>query len=158
MPYRMHSEYLERLFLHNDLSEGRYRVDDRAISVSDISAPLFVVATQTDHIAPWRSVYKYNLYCEGDVTFLLTRGGHNAGIVSEPGHAGRSFKAAHRPAGGRYIDADHWFEQNAAHEGSWWPRWREWLDSQSGETAPPPAMGVGNEYFEDAPGRNVLAP
>jgi polyhydroxyalkanoate synthase len=36
MPYRMHSEYLRGLFLNNDLAEGRFRVENRTIAVSDI--------------------------------------------------------------------------------------------------------------------------
>jgi polyhydroxyalkanoate synthase len=91
MPYRMHSEYLRHLFLDNDLSEGRFRVDNRPITIADIRAPVLAVGTEHDHVAPWRSVYKIHLFTDTDVTFVLTSGGHNAGIVSEPGHPGRHY-------------------------------------------------------------------
>jgi polyhydroxyalkanoate synthase len=89
MPYRMHSDYLRHLFLNNDFAEGRYRLEGRPVTPTDIRAPIFAVGTENDHVAPWHSVYKIHLLADTDVTFVLTSGGHNAGIVSEPGHAGR---------------------------------------------------------------------
>ena len=66
---------------------------------------MFVVGTETDHIAPWQSVYKVHLFTDNELTFLLTNGGHNTGIVSEPGHKGRHYDIAiakdRRPLCGR---------------------------------------------------------
>ena len=99
MPYRMHTEYLRRLFLDNDLAEGRYIAGGRKIGLTDIRVPIFAVGTEADHVAPWRSVYKFHLLTDTEVTFVLTSGGHNAGIVSEPGHARRRYRVATRPHG-----------------------------------------------------------
>jgi polyhydroxyalkanoate synthase len=159
MPYRMHSEYLRSLFLHNDLAEGRFVVAGRPVSLADIHAPFFVVATEMDHVAPWRSVYKLQLQNEGDITFVLTSGGHNAGIVSEPGHPHRHFRIRERLRGGHYIGPDEWAELVEAETGSWWPVWAKWLAEHSAEPVAPPAMGAEDRGFpalDAAPGRYVL--
>ncbi len=157
MPYRMHSEYLKRLFLHNDLAEGRYCVNGKAVALKDIKAPMFVLGTERDHVSPWRSVYKINLLSNTALDFVLASGGHNAGIVSEPGHARRGYKLApHRPAGAAYDDADEWLQTAQDVDGSWWPHWQQWLVQHSdGKRAKPPAMGAG-ATLADAPGLYVL--
>ena len=114
MPYRMHSEYLRHLFLDNDLAEGRYRAGGRPVALTDIRAPIFAVGTERDHVAPWRSVYKIHLLTDTEVTFLLTTGGHNAGIVSEPGHRGRSFQITTAAADARHLDPETWLARRRA--------------------------------------------
>ncbi len=159
MPHRMHSEYLRRLYLHSDLFEGRYQAGGRPVALSDIRVPLFAVSTERDHVAPWRSVYKINLLNLGGVTFVLTSGGHNAGIVSEPGHKGRHYRISHRAPDAQYVDPKTWSAQTKVEEGSWWPAWLSWLDQQSHGRASPPALGApgkGYRPLENAPGRYVL--
>ncbi len=159
MPYRMHSEYLRWLFLNNDLAEGRYRVDGRPIAISDIRAPVFSVATLKDHVAPWHSVYKIHLLTDTDVTFVLTSGGHNAGIVSEPGHPGRTFQITTRRESDKYLDPDAWHGTAVQQEGSWWPEWVRWLRERSSAEEQPPAFGSperGYPPLMDAPGTYVL--
>lgn len=158
LPYRMQSEYLRSLFLNNDLSEGRYRVKGRPVSLSDIRIPIFVVSTLRDHVAPWRSVYKIHLHADTEITFLLTNGGHNAGIISEPGHPGRNYRIAIRKDDDSYIDPDTWEAGTPLHEGSWWPAWETWLRERSGRRVAPPPMGnAGKGYpvLGDAPGTYV---
>ena len=157
MPYRMHSEYLRHLFLENDLAEGRYLVDDKPISLTDIRAPIFAVGTAQDHVAPWRSTYKINFLTDADVTYLLASGGHNAGIVSEPGHNRRGFQVMSRQANDRYVDPETFLAHAPRREGSWWPEWSAWLAARSGEPGDPPAMGGPDRVtLADAPGSYVL--
>jgi polyhydroxyalkanoate synthase len=158
MPYRMHSEYLRRLFLDNELAAGRYHVDDRPVALADIAAPIFAVGTQRDHVAPWRSAYKIHLLTDTDVTFALTTGGHNAGIVSEPGRPGRSYQLRTRRRDDRYTDPDTWAVEAPRCEGSWWPAWVAWLTGHSGAPVAPPAPGAPNAGYpplQDAPGAYV---
>jgi polyhydroxyalkanoate synthase len=160
MPYRMHSQYLRQLFLNNDLAAGRFRVEDHTIAISDIRAPLFLVAAARDHVAPWQSVYKLHLLADADeVAFLLTSGGHNAGIVSEPGHPRRSYQMTTHKEGERYIGPIRWQAATPRQEGSWWPAWQNWLAQHSTDQVPPPPMGApeqGYALWGDAPGIYVL--
>jgi polyhydroxyalkanoate synthase len=159
MPYKMHSEYLRSLFLNNDLSEGGFMIGGKPIALTDIRVPVFAVSTRRDHVAPWRSVYKIHLYADTDVTFVLTSGGHNAGIVSEPGHKGRTYQIAVRKVDDKFISPDEWAAQTPSHDGSWWPEWQAWLAKQSGEKTKPPSMGAprqGYKILRDAPGDYVM--
>ncbi len=159
MPYRMHSEYLRHFFLNDDLAEGRYEVDERPVSLRDIRIPIFAVSTVTDHVAPWRSVYKIQMLADADVTFVLSNGGHNAGIVNPPGHPHRHHQIALHKEHNKYIDPDAWQKRAAHHEGSWWPCWRDWLIKQSSEQISPPPMDApqsGHVALGDAPGKYVF--
>ncbi|WP_138465637.1 alpha/beta hydrolase [Poseidonocella sp. HB161398] len=145
MPARMHTEYLRGLFLENQLARGQWRVLGHTVNLNDIKVPAFAVGTETDHVAPWRSVYKFNLLTDTDVTFVLTSGGHNAGIVSEPGHPRRHFRIREKPQGSPHLSADSWMELAETRDGSWWEPWAEWLGKQSSAPVPapeaPPSLG-----------------
>ena len=154
MPARMHSEYLRKLFLNNELFSGRYRANGRPIALTDIRLPLFAVATMSDHVSPWRSVYKIHLLSQCEVQFVLSSGGHNAGIVSEPGHKGRHYYTAMHPRGDCYTDPDRWIETAEERDGSWWEEWRSWLERKSpGGQVPALALNAG---LCAAPGTYVL--
>jgi len=158
LPYRMHSEYLRKLFLDNDLSEGRYVVEGRPISLSDIRTPMFVVGALRDHVAPWKSTYKIHFLVDADVTFLLASGGHNAGIVAPPGEGGHSYRVSTKAADAVYTGPDEWLKSLKQVEGSWWKEWTRWLTTQSSEPSEPPRMGINladRQALPNAPGDYV---
>jgi len=161
MPWRMHSEYLERLYLKNELARGTFTVDGKPVDLARIRLPMFVVGTETDHVAPWRSVYKVrNLTHSADYTFLLTSGGHNAGIVSGPVHPKRRHRMLSWNSAATHLEPDSWLQRAPLLEGSWWPAWQRWLAAHSTSrqvSARLPAAGVapGATAAADAPGSYV---
>jgi len=156
LPYRMHSEYLRKLFLNNDLAEGRYRVESKPVSLSDIHTPMFVVGTLRDHVAPWKSTYKIHYEVDADVTFVLASGGHNAGIVAPPDEQGHSHQVRTKAADAPYLGPDEWQSISPRVEGSWWPVWTAWLGQQSGGPGEPPQLGTNSSSdLGSAPGEYV---
>jgi polyhydroxyalkanoate synthase len=156
LPARMHIEYLRGLFLHNDLAEGRFCVAGRPVLLDDMKLPMFVVGTERDHIAPWHSVYKLHILNDSELTFVLTSGGHNAGIVSEPGHPQRHFRIRVRDAGARTLGPDEWLRDTVPRDGSWWPEWNAWLGRLTTARKDPPPIGApGFTPLCDAPGTYV---
>jgi polyhydroxyalkanoate synthase len=160
MPWRMHSEYLERLYLKNELAQGTFTVNGTRVDVANIRVPMFVVGTETDHVAPWRSAYKIRgLTRSADYTFLLTSGGHNAGIVSGPVHPKRRHRLLTWKNATATLSADEWLKGAPLHEGSWWPAWERWLAEHSSarqEAARVPAARAGDgAALEEAPGSYV---
>ncbi|MCV3271503.1 PHA/PHB synthase family protein [Roseobacter sinensis] len=154
MPARMHSEYLRRLFLENALAKGQFIVDDAPVALTDIRCPIYSVATEQDHVSPWRSVYRLQMLSDTDVTFVLTKGGHNGGILSQPGHRNRHFRAGLKTEGDPHVPAQKWFDSHPPQEGSWWEHWSDWLRAKSGDPVEPRATGTATTA--SAPGAYVF--
>jgi polyhydroxyalkanoate synthase subunit PhaC len=161
MPWRMHSEYLQQLYLQNDLANGRFKVNGRPMDLKSIALPMVVFGTETDHVAPWKSTYKARgLTRSSDYTYVLTNGGHNAGIVCGPVHPRRRFRELTWKDATTSFAAAEWLDKATLHQGSWWPWWQEWLAAHAGaQNAPPPSLGnpaKGYGVLGDAPGEYVL--
>jgi polyhydroxyalkanoate synthase subunit PhaC len=168
MPYRMHSQYLRSLYLKNDFSEGRFKIGGEPIVLHDVNLPMFIVSTEWDHVSPWRSVYKIHLLTDSEITFVLSTGGHNVGVVNPPMAAKAtsqpvrhpiSYRIGVRPIDGVYTDPDAWLNHAKRREGSWWPAFQEWLAMHSGEPIAPAVIGGRGKTrlnaIEDAPGSYV---
>ena len=112
-------------------------------------------------MSPWPSVYKAHLLTDTEVTFCLTSGGHNAGVVNPPGRdSTQSYQIATRAADGAYIDPQTWQLTTPVCRGSWWPAWEQWLRQFAGAAVParPIADPARLATLDDAPGRYVVAP
>jgi polyhydroxyalkanoate synthase subunit PhaC len=160
MAYRMHTDYLHQLYLNNDLAEGRYVALGETLDLAGVDVPMFVVGTETDHVAPWPSVYKVGkLVRSKDYTFCLTSGGHNAGIISGPEHPRRRHRVLTLKPGSRLPSPAQYLKKVEPTPGSWWPTFAAWLAQHSTKTkvAPPKMGAAGYRPVCDAPGEYVLA-
>src|SRR5512137_881115 len=160
MAYRMHTDYLHQLYLNNDLAAGRYVALGETLDLAAVEQPMFVVGTETDHVAPWKSVYKVGkLVRSADYTFCLTSGGHNAGIISGPQHPKRRHRVLTMKAGARLPSPEQYMKKVEPVQGSWWPTFAAWLAEHSTKTkvAPPKMGAAGYKPVCNAPGEYVLA-
>jgi len=151
LPAAMHSFYLHSLYERNQLARGELRLAGQLLSLADIKSDTYLVGAVNDHIVPWRSSYRATGLLGGSVRYVLSSGGHIAGIVNPPG------PKAWYEAGEDYSEqADHWRSAAVRHAGSWWEDWASWSDSRAGHLITPPS--TGSERFPplgDAPGDYV---
>lgn len=156
LPAVMHSQYLRRMYLGNDLAAGRYTFEGDVVSLHDIAVPLFAIGTVKDHVSPWRSVFKLHQLVDSEVTFVLTSGGHNAGIVSEPGHAGRHYQLQTTAESDRRPTPDEWIATAARCEGSWWETWSGWMQGHGAGTMVDARQPPADSDLGAAPGQYVM--
>ncbi|MCB2128566.1 MAG: class I poly(R)-hydroxyalkanoic acid synthase [Rhodobacteraceae bacterium] len=150
LPARMAVEYLRWICQDNKLADGKITICGEQIGLSDVTVPLFAVACETDHIAPWKGSFNgIRLYGSKDKTFVVSQSGHIAGIVNPPTRE----KYGHYTNDGEMTVADDWMAAADFHKGSWWPRWEAWLRPRSGKLIPA-RESLGKE-LAPAPGTYV---
>jgi polyhydroxyalkanoate synthase len=153
MPAANHSYYLRNCYLENRLSTGSMVLDNTLLDLSKVKVPVYNLATREDHIAPADSVLYGSQFFGGPVKYVLSGSGHIAGVVNPPASGKYQFWTNDNI---RDISLSDWLKAAQEHKGSWWPDWREWLESIDAEQVP--ARAVGTEALppiEDAPGSYV---
>jgi len=151
MPAAMHSFYLRHLYVGNELSRGVMEIAGQRLSLADVKSDAYIVGAINDHIVPWRASYQATRLLGGDVRYVLSSGGHIAGIVNPPGP-----KAWHEVSDSYPPDAGDWQAGAVRTGGSWWPDWTDWAAQRAGPLVSPPP--IGSERFpplRDAPGDYV---
>ena len=154
IPQLVHSFLLREFFLENKLKEANgIEVKGVAVDVGKISIPTYVVAATADHIVPWQGASVIRELQSGPVRFILTSGGHIAGIINHPDKGKREYWTNENET----DIPEEWLEGATEHKGSWWVDWIPWLEGHSGKkTSSPP---TGNEEYKpitSAPGTYVL--
>ena len=161
LPARMHSEYLRRLYLENELAEGSFTVAGEAVSLRHLRVPLFVVATERDHVSPWRSVYRILRLASAPTEFVLVSGGHNVGIVSPPegpaAHPDAAYRRMRHEPDAAPPEPEGWLRAAPPPtRGSWWECWHQWLrEHGDGRIAATPVAAPRHGKVVPAPGTYV---
>src|SRR5450755_782061 len=152
LPAAMHSFYLRCLYIRNELAKGEMELAGQQLSLSDVKNDTYVVGAVNDHIVPWSTSYQATRLLGGDVRYVLSSGGHVAGIVNPPGP-----KPWYETADSNPAEAADWRAAAARQSGSWWEDWTGWAQRRAGGRVRPPAMGSSeNPAIGDAPGGYVL--
>jgi polyhydroxyalkanoate synthase subunit PhaC len=151
MPAAMHSFYLRSLYRDNLLARGELELAGQRLSLSDIKSDAYVVGAINDHIVPWQASYQATRLLGGVVRYVLSSGGHIAGIVNPP-----TPKAWYQTCDAAAATPAAWRAAATRHAGSWWEDWTEWAAARAGPLGPPPPLG-SDRYppLADAPGDYV---
>lgn len=152
MPAANHSFYLRNCYLANNLAEGRMELAGKVLSLKDIKIPVYNLATREDHIAPAKSVFVGSKLFGGPATYIMSGSGHIAGVVNHPERKKYQFWHDGPPKG----EFEDWVAQAEMTEGSWWPHWHKWIESQSDRKVRARKPG-GDKLnpIEEAPGSYV---
>jgi polyhydroxyalkanoate synthase len=152
LPAAMHGFYLRNFYGKNKLATGDLDMAGQRIDLSAIKKDTYVVSAENDHIVPWRSAYSTTQLVSGAVRFVLSSGGHIAGIVNPPGPKGWYLTGDDVPP-----DADEWRAAAQTHKGSWWEDWARWSGARAGELTDPPPMGnAAHPVLGPGPGDYVM--
>lgn len=154
MPKALHMYYLREFYRHNRLAKGELELGGQRLNLGDVKIPIFVQSSESDHIAPFASVYRGAKLFGGPVTFMMAGSGHIAGVINPPG----AKKYQHWIAELNHLPetVEEWREHAKEFPYSWWPYWAEWLKGRSGEMIDARAPSAGPlGVIEDAPGSYV---
>lgn len=156
MPAKMHSYYLRNMYLENNLAKkDKLTLLGEKVDVSLIEQPIYMVSAINDHITPWTSCFAPMHKMKGDITFVLGKAGHVAGVVNPPSSGKGMFWEA--KVGDKDNNPEKWLKTAKQHDGTWWTGWQKWITKQSGkQKAAPKTFGdAQHKPIENAPGRYV---
>jgi polyhydroxyalkanoate synthase len=151
LPAAMHTFYLRSLYGRNELAQGKLELAGHVLHLADVKQDAYLVGAINDHIVPWMSSYKATGLLGGSVRYVLSSGGHIAGIVNPP-----SPKSWYETAGTNPPDPAQWRAGAQRHAGSWWEDWAAWAGTRAGDLVAPPPMGSARyPALGPAPGNYV---
>ena len=156
LPARLHGDFLD-LGLNNPfIKPNTMTVGGVKIDMRKVRLPTYVIAGTTDHITPWKAVYKTARIFGDDTTFILSNSGHLQSLLNPPGNP----KAWYVQGAAKAGDPEEWVPTGKKHEGSWWISWAEWLKERSGPQVSTPAMqgSAKHKPMGPAPGTYVFEP
>jgi polyhydroxyalkanoate synthase len=159
VPEATHRFVMRDLHLQNGLMQSRaVVVDGCALDLRDIVTPTYVLATDKDHIARWRSCYAATQLQSGSTRFVLAGSGHIAGVINPPSMNKYYYYAEPNNFDvgdfAEKLSADAWLQRAQRSGGSWWRDWDRWQRALSGPACAAREINSTNA-IEPAPGRYV---
>jgi polyhydroxyalkanoate synthase len=152
LPATMAVQYLRGLCQGDGFAKGEFPVFGKSVSLADIKLPVCAIACETDHIAHWRGSFNgVKQMGSKDKTFILSESGHIAGIINPPAKDKYGHYTNDAPVAGA---PEAWLKSATFHNGSWWPRWADWLKGHSG---PLIKARIPVDSLGAAPGTYVVA-
>jgi len=154
LPAALHGDYLDLYFTNPFVNAGKLKLNDKTVDMSKVKADSYVIAGVTDHITPWKGVYKTAQIMGEGTTFVLSNSGHLQSLLNPPTNPKASFMIG--PIGRESSDA--FLAVAEKRKGSWWLDWRDWLLARSGEevTAPASLGSARHPTLAAAPGTYVF--
>ena len=154
LPGAMYSYYVRNTYLENNLCvAGRLTMCGVPVDLGRIDIPAYLMASQEDHIVPWRTAWENNRLLKGKNTFVLAASGHIAGVINPANKNRRHYWHSAESA----ASADHWLAAASREAGSWWTHWARWLGRRGGGRIAAPVIAGSTRHrpLEPAPGRYV---
>jgi polyhydroxyalkanoate synthase subunit PhaC len=154
LPAALHGDYLDLYFTNPFVNAGKLTLNGKTVDMGKVRADSYVIAGVTDHITPWKGVYKTAQIMGEGTTFVLSNSGHLQSLLNPPSNPKASFMIG--PVGAGAPDA--FLSSAEKRNGSWWLDWRDWLFARSGEevTAPTSLGSVRHPTLGAAPGTYVF--
>ena len=91
LPARLHGDYLDLYFTNPFVNSGKLTLNEKTIDMSRVKADSYVIAGVTDHITPWKGVYKTAQIMGEGTTFVLSNSGHLQSLLNPPTNPKASF-------------------------------------------------------------------
>jgi len=154
LPAALHGDYLDLYFTNPFVNADKLKLNDKTVDMSKVKADSYVIAGVTDHITPWKGVYKTAQIMGEGTTFVLSNSGHLQSLLNPPTNPKASFMIG---LIGR-ESSDAFLAAAEKRKGSWWLDWRDWLLARSGEevTAPASVGSARHPTLGAAPGTYVF--
>jgi poly[(R)-3-hydroxyalkanoate] polymerase subunit PhaC len=154
LPARLHGDYLDLYFTNPFVNSGKLSLNEKTVDMSKVDADSYVVAGVTDHITPWKGVYKTAQILGKGTTFVLSNSGHLQSLLNPPTNPKASFVIGNADS----VGPDAFLATAEKRKGSWWLDWRDWLHARSGEEvdAPTSLGSARHPVMVNAPGTYVF--
>jgi poly[(R)-3-hydroxyalkanoate] polymerase subunit PhaC len=86
LPARLHGDFLDLISSNPFFNPGTLSIAGTPLDMRRVEVDAYVVAGITDHITPWKAVYRTARMLGPDTTFVLSNSGRLQALLNPPGN------------------------------------------------------------------------